>query len=95
MKSPVDCEANGINHSNDNLISNGEITTIHCDERAAAAGQMNHHSSANGSLITMTMKNNHLIVETEERSVSILASIDTHTRLQLEHLSNARDPFIL
>lgn len=74
MKSPVDCEANGINHSNDNLISNAEITSMQCDERvaaAAAAGQMNHHSSANGSLITMTMKNNHLIVETEERSVSI------------------------
>lgn len=106
MKSPIDCEANGINHSNDNLISNAQITSIQCDERVAAAaaghaGQMNHHSNANGSLITMTMKNNHLIVETEERSVSIRhrltykhAQTHTHTHLQLEHLSNARDPFI-
>lgn len=27
------------------------------------------HTGANGSVITMTMKNNHLIVETEERNV--------------------------
>lgn len=68
----ADCEANGINHSNDNLISSTEISTIQCDELASANGaQINHHSNANGSLITMTMKNNHLIVETEERSVSI------------------------
>lgn len=64
-------EANGINHSNDNLISSTEISTIHCDELAGGTGsQTNHHSNGNGSLITMTMKNNHLIVETEERSVS-------------------------
>lgn len=65
------CEANGINHSNDNSISGAGISTIHCDELTGGAGtQTNHHSNANGSLITMTMKNNHLIVETEERSVS-------------------------
>lgn len=29
------------------------------------------HSSTNGSIITMTLKNNHLIVETEERNVTI------------------------
>lgn len=29
-----------------------------------------NHSSTNGSIITMTLKNNHLIVETEERNVS-------------------------
>lgn len=64
-------EANGINHNHDHLISNTEISTIHCDELTGGAGsQTNHHSNANGSLITMTMKNNHLIVETEERSVS-------------------------
>ncbi|KAJ8957337.1 hypothetical protein NQ318_004816, partial [Aromia moschata] len=28
----------------------------------------NNHSSTNGSIITMTLKNNHLIVETEERN---------------------------
>lgn len=80
----MDCEANHINHGNDNLISNAEITSIQCDE-VAGGGAQNHHSGANGSLITMTMKNNHLIVETEERSVSIA---------QLEHSSNVRDPFI-
>lgn len=63
--------ANGINHNNDNLISSAEISTIHCDELTGGAGsQTNQHSNGNGSLITMTMKNNHLIVETEERSVS-------------------------
>lgn len=29
-----------------------------------------NHSNTNGSIITMTLKNNHLIVEKEERSVS-------------------------
>jgi hypothetical protein len=40
---------------------------------ASAGGlQQNHTSkSANGSIITMTLKNNHLIVETEERGVGI------------------------
>jgi hypothetical protein len=33
--------------------------------------QISNHSGANGSVITMTLKNNHLIVETEERNVSI------------------------
>lgn len=49
-----------------NLLSNTEMVSK-IDE---ITGKVNH-SSANGSLITMTMKNNHLIVETEERSVSI------------------------
>lgn len=35
-----------------------------------------NHSGANGSVITMTLKNNHLIVETEERNVS---AIDVYT----------------
>ncbi|XP_014242214.1 uncharacterized protein LOC106662551 [Cimex lectularius] len=33
----------------------------------AAGGNQTSKSTANGSIITMTMKNNHLIVETEER----------------------------
>jgi hypothetical protein len=33
--------------------------------------QVSNHTGANGSVITMTLKNNHLIVETEERNVSI------------------------
>lgn len=39
------------------LAANGDITP-------------NNHSGTNGSIITMTLKNNHLIVETEERNVS-------------------------
>lgn len=31
-----------------------------------------NHASANGSIITMTLKNNHLIVETEERNVGTI-----------------------
>lgn len=38
------------------LTANGDITPT------------NHNG--NGSIITMTLKNNHLIVETEERNVS-------------------------
>lgn len=39
------------------LAANGDITPT-------------NHTGANGSIITMTLKNNHLIVETEERNVS-------------------------
>lgn len=39
------------------LAANGDITP-------------NNHNGTNGSIITMTLKNNHLIVETEERNVS-------------------------
>jgi hypothetical protein len=39
------------------LAANGDITPT-------------NHTGTNGSIITMTLKNNHLIVETEERNVS-------------------------
>jgi hypothetical protein len=39
------------------LLANGDITPT-------------NHTGTNGSIITMTLKNNHLIVETEERNVS-------------------------
>lgn len=39
------------------LAANGDITPT-------------NHNGTNGSIITMTLKNNHLIVETEERNVS-------------------------
>lgn len=42
--------------------------------------KINHSGTANGSLITMTMKNNHLIVETEERSVSKRNSMDVEAK---------------
>lgn len=41
------------------LAANGDITPT-------------NHNGTNGSIITMTLKNNHLIVETEERNVSSL-----------------------
>jgi hypothetical protein len=41
------------------LTANGDITPT------------NHTNGTNGSIITMTLKNNHLIVETEERNVSL------------------------
>jgi len=39
----------------------------------ASSGSLPNHTSksANGSIITMSLKNNHLIVETEERGVCI------------------------
>ncbi|GLH13363.1 Uncharacterized protein GBIM_17950 [Gryllus bimaculatus] len=41
----------------------------------ASTGTLHNHTSqsANGSIITMTLKNNHLIVETEERGVRLEA----------------------
>lgn len=68
-----ECESNGINHSNDNLISSTDMLATKCHD--TVANKINHSGTANGSLITMTMKNNHLIVETEERSVSKLNSV--------------------
>lgn len=48
--------ANSIGHKNgDTFIESNGTTTPY----------------ANGSIITMTLKNNHLIVETEERSVRL------------------------
>lgn len=40
-----------------------------------SASTRSNHSNTNGSIITMTLKNNHLIVEKEERSVSAAAFI--------------------
>ncbi|XP_045475948.1 uncharacterized protein LOC123681735 isoform X2 [Harmonia axyridis] len=40
-----------------------------CDSTVVNTSQVrSNHSSTNGSIITMTLKNNHLIVETEERN---------------------------
>ncbi|RZC42669.1 uncharacterized protein BDFB_003916, partial [Asbolus verrucosus] len=39
-----------------------------CDGTGVSQIRSNNHSSTNGSIITMTLKNNHLIVETEERN---------------------------
>lgn len=57
----------------DTHISIGAEDVEVCDETGTLnSGSLrgNNHSSTNGSIITMTLKNNHLIVETEERNVS-------------------------
>lgn len=56
-----------------NLTINGEDVEV-CDGSTINSNNQknssNNHSNTNGSIITMTLKNNHLIVETEERNVS-------------------------
>lgn len=47
-----------------NVHKNGDASN-----GSAASKSTPYATSANGSIITMTLKNNHLIVETEERSV--------------------------
>lgn len=85
--------AYAINRSSDTLESNTEIvskfdaaTTLSSNGNTPSApngtananfNNKNNHSSANGSVITMTLKNNHLIVETEERNVSSSNSAPT------------------
>lgn len=57
--------ANSIGHKNgDALIELNGTTTPYA-------------TGANGSIITMTLKNNHLIVETEERSVRLDVVLNT------------------
>lgn len=52
-------------------ISIGPDEVELCDETGTinSGSLRGNHSSTNGSIITMTLKNNHLIVETEERNV--------------------------
>ena len=47
-----------------------------CDGTGVSQIRSNNHSSTNGSIITMTLKNNHLIVETEERNVIVRSCDD-------------------
>lgn len=85
LKSIDECDNGGngdINHIADgNLISNDDTQFAEASATAGSTAankkcQENieanniNHPNANGSLITMTMTNNTLIVETEERSVS-------------------------
>lgn len=58
--------------SNKDLEANGDIPTSGITSIGNDKSSIVNHSGTNGSIITMTMKNNHLIVETEERNVSIL-----------------------
>ncbi|XP_044759522.1 uncharacterized protein LOC123317189 [Coccinella septempunctata] len=52
-----------------------------CDSTVVNTSQVrSNHSSTNGSIITMTLKNNHLIVETEERNDLEIDSRETTMR---------------
>ncbi|CAG9864969.1 unnamed protein product [Phyllotreta striolata] len=50
------------------LSVNTEELDVTNDTEINAQVRSNSHSNTNGSIITMTLKNNHLIVETEERN---------------------------
>lgn len=53
-----------LNHLNHHNSKNGDAVS-----EANGTVVVPYATGANGSIITMTLKNNHLIVETEERSV--------------------------
>jgi hypothetical protein len=53
-----------LNRSNGNVQASTELLLPNANGDAT-----NHNGDSNGSIIKMTMKNNHLIVETEERNV--------------------------
>ncbi|XP_066904687.1 uncharacterized protein [Halyomorpha halys] len=55
--------------------SESEFSVVATDE-GDEPGNQTSKSTANGSIITMTMKNNHLIVETEERLEGAVATVE-------------------
>ncbi|CAH1396362.1 unnamed protein product [Nezara viridula] len=55
--------------------SESEFSVVATDD-GEEAGNQTSKSTANGSIITMTMKNNHLIVETEERLEGGVATVE-------------------
>lgn len=56
-----------LNRSNGNVSTELLLANVNGD---VVPNNNNNHNDSNGSIIKMTMKNNHLIVETEERNVS-------------------------
>ena len=56
-----------LNRGNGNLQASTELLLANANGDVVASNGI--HSDTNGSIIKMTMKNNHLIVETEERNV--------------------------
>lgn len=83
-----------INRSNDTLESSSEIvskfdaaTLIPALNGTATSNNIkSNHLGANGSVITMTLKNNHLIVETEERNVSKFLFLRKRVRLRYRRI---------
>lgn len=58
-----------LNRSNGNVQASTELLLANVN--GDVVPNNNNHNDSNGSIIKMTMKNNHLIVETEERNVSM------------------------
>lgn len=56
-----------LNRGNGNLQASTELLLANVN--GDVVGSNGIHNDTNGSIIKMTMKNNHLIVETEERNV--------------------------
>lgn len=60
-----------LNRGNGNLQTQStELLLANANGDVAPSNNGCNHNDTNGSIIKMTMKNNHLIVETEERNVS-------------------------
>lgn len=58
-----------------------EVALVAASNAVEYTSQTNHTSkNANGNIITLTLKNNHLIVETEERAVSIIKTTCSRAR---------------
>lgn len=60
-----------LNRGNGNLQTSTELLLANANGDVTP-NNTNNHNDTNGSIIKMTMKNNHLIVETEERNVSVM-----------------------
>lgn len=63
----IDCKSDDRNRP---IYRNTIVSEAHDLTPNGMITSTSNHSGANGSVITMTLKNNHLIVETEERNVS-------------------------
>lgn len=57
-----------LNRSNGNVQASSTELLL-SNSNGDVVANANNHNDSNGSIIKMTMKNNHLIVETEERNV--------------------------
>lgn len=53
-----------------NISAAATSPSLYRNNSGGSRGTTTNHAGTNGSIITMTLKNNHLIVETEERNVS-------------------------
>ena len=87
-KTTTDQYGNGIRNGHGGNKNGGDgLTEANGTNGAATTNAVPYATTgANGSIITMTLKNNHLIVETEERSVS--------AKLYLRHFCSTTANFV-